>query len=88
MSRRIWQITKATAGVTEIHSLRFVMRVFIESGSIYIFVTMSYFFFWLTPYAYAISLVAVMVSIYQLATYFQVRIIIIELEYSNNRDCV
>ncbi|HEV7736510.1 MAG TPA: hypothetical protein VGO47_03955, partial [Chlamydiales bacterium] len=62
MSRRIWLMTKASEGATATRSLKFLMRVFIESGCIYIIVTTSHFIVWWTPNSYAISLVATMVS--------------------------
>ncbi|KIJ41913.1 hypothetical protein M422DRAFT_780142 [Sphaerobolus stellatus SS14] len=57
---RIWQVTKKSEGDTSIQSLRFVMRVLIESGFMYVVVTTSHFVVWWTPNSYAIAIISAM----------------------------
>ncbi|KIJ24880.1 hypothetical protein M422DRAFT_274244 [Sphaerobolus stellatus SS14] len=56
---RIWRVTKDSAVDSQsLQSIRFVMRVLIESGFMYVVVTLSHFVVWWTPNTYAIAVVA------------------------------
>ncbi|KIJ24879.1 hypothetical protein M422DRAFT_274243 [Sphaerobolus stellatus SS14] len=55
---RIWRVTKESAvDSASLQSIRFVMRVLIESGFMYVVVTLSHFVVWWTPNTYAIAVV-------------------------------
>lgn len=59
---RIYRVAKNSEGSTSVHQLEFVMRILIESGFLYLAVSIAHFISWWTPDAYAISIIAGIVS--------------------------
>lgn len=64
IARRLWLYSKNETGdIKPYRSLRFVGRVFTESGLLYLTITVIHLVAWFTPSAYAISVISNIVSI-------------------------
>ncbi|TFK34155.1 hypothetical protein BDQ12DRAFT_715432 [Crucibulum laeve] len=55
---RIWSVKKEVKSHTSKNQLRFVMRVLIESGSLYLAITIAHLVVWFTPSTLAIDVVS------------------------------
>ncbi|PPQ91764.1 hypothetical protein CVT25_000589 [Psilocybe cyanescens] len=56
--RRIYLVSSKAKASTSAHTLRFTMRVLVESGALYLATSIAHFVVWWTPNSYAISLVS------------------------------
>jgi hypothetical protein len=62
--RRIYVVARGSKASVAIHQLQFVMRILIESGSLYLAVAIAQFISWWTPNnGYAIFMISSIVRI-------------------------
>ena len=60
--RRIYLVARASKASTGTLHLRFIMRILIESGALYLATAIAHFVVWFTPNSFAISVISDMVS--------------------------
>lgn len=85
--RRIYAVAKGSEGSASIRQLKFVMRILIESGFLYLSVTIPHFVSWWTPNAYAIDVISAIVSLLSLQP-LRLRTKVISLERIHDGDCI
>ncbi|PPQ91765.1 hypothetical protein CVT25_000590 [Psilocybe cyanescens] len=56
--RRIYLVSSKAKASTSVHTLRFTMRVLVESGALYLAASIAHFVVWWTPDSYAISIIS------------------------------
>lgn len=59
--RRIYLVARGSKASTGTLHLRFIMRILIESGALYLATAIAHFVVWFTPNSFAISVISDMV---------------------------